>query len=67
MPPDRMKRMICSKLKMKRVLSLILLVALIQMVCYSLKDFMISISVSLAVRGNGFLSLGMFFTSNCSN
>ena len=45
---------------MKKVLFLILLAALIQMVFYLMRDFMISISLSLAVRGNRYLSLGMF-------
>ena len=54
-----MKRKFFSKIKMKKVLFLILLAALIQMVLYSLRDFMISISLSLAVRGNRNLSLGM--------
>ena len=54
-----MKRIFFSKIKMKKVLFLILLAALIQMVFYSMKDFMISISLSLAVRGNRYLSLGM--------
>ena len=55
-----MKRILFSKIKMKKVLFLILLAALIQMVFYSMRDFMISISLSLAVRGNRYLNLGMF-------
>ena len=59
----RMKRIFCSKIKMKKVLFLILLAALIQMVFFSMRDFMISISVSLAIRGNRYVSLGMVLTS----
>ena len=33
------------------------------MVFYSMRDFMISISVSLAIRGNRYVSLGMVLTS----
>ena len=58
-----MKRILFSKIKMKKVLFLILLAALIQMVFYSMRDFMISISLSLAVRGNRYLNLGMFLHS----
>ena len=62
---ERMKRIFFSKIKMKKVLFLILLATLIQIVFYYMRDFMISISISLAVRGNPHLSLGMFLTSNC--
>ena len=48
--PDRMKRM---KLKMKKVLFLILLAAMIQIVCYSMRGFIISFSLSLAVSSLG--------------
>ena len=46
--PDRMKRM-----KLKKVLFLILLAAMIQIVCYSMRGFMISFSLSLAVSSLG--------------
>ena len=58
------RRLKCSKTRLKKIFLLLLLVTVMQMLSYFLRDFMISVSLSLAIKGNYDISLGTHSTAN---